>query len=252
MAHEFRIFLQEVELVPGDEVLIPERETSHLIKVVRLPPHGQVILVDPYHQREFSAFILPYSKNTTRAKARIVQELPPSRTLALPNIALLAALCKTTTNEDIVERATELGVSTLSFFVAERSITREITSSRLERMNRLIVASSQQSGRVSLPSLSLYSSLEEALRSLPALSQSRFMCSLQINAQVISHFTPLRPPYVLAIGPEGDFTSLEYLTLTRAQFSPLSLGPLRLRSEVAVTTSIAGILAHTLGSESTS
>jgi 16S rRNA (uracil1498-N3)-methyltransferase len=185
---------------------------------------------------------------------RLLDEIP--RAAQETSISLLCALCKGQKNEQIIDWATELGVSQIIFFQAERSVVRlrstEDLETKIVRFSKIATAAAQQSRQATPPAVIVTLSLEEALPRIPAHpSLLKAICSLAPEATPLGHAVqglPSNSHVCVVIGPEGDLSPDEHATLIEAGFTPTALGPKVLRSELAVVMAIATIQTARLGS----
>ncbi len=171
----------------------------------------------------------------------LVEELPA---VQLPlRLTLLLAIVKFDAFEWALEKATELGVSSIVPLAAARS-ERALTAAapkRAERWKKILLEASEQSRRLRPPSLesldgphAAFAGRREALRLL--LSERPEALSLR------SVFSGSRAvDAVFAIGPEGGWTDDELAAAQRSGFSQVSLGSLILRTETAVVAGLAAL-----------
>jgi 16S rRNA (uracil1498-N3)-methyltransferase len=97
--------------------------------------------------------------------------------------------------------------------------------------------------------------LKDCLQRLPAFDL-KLVAALQDDARPLKailhelHASSCMPSQSasIAIGPEGDFSPLEYESLRNAGFLPMSLGSIILRVETATMFSLS-ILSHELRAE---
>lgn len=235
MSHERRIFVQE-DLSVGSSVKIPSEDSHHLKKVVRLKEGDQIVIVERQTGKEFLATLGSWQNEDLKIISEYAKQRSPSVITGI-----LPALCKGGTNEVIVEKATELGVERILFWIGERSVvrldTKEEREHKRERFERIAEEASKQAARNSIPQIEIFASLKEALEMLP-LENSIYWGSLSPKAKGIS--TLLRPQKgaYIVIGPEGDFVSSEEEELS-SRAVPFSLGTNRLKAETAALASIA-------------
>jgi 16S rRNA (uracil1498-N3)-methyltransferase len=178
----------------------------------------------------------------------LVEELPSIQPTL--NVTLLLAVVKFDSFEWAIEKATELGVTTIVPLAAARSEKALLAAApkRAERWKKLLLEASQQSRRVRLPSLSELEKPETAF----AIHQDGLCVMLSERAgakairRILSGQTERRA--TLAIGPEGGWTDSEFDAAQRAGFREASLGHLILRTETAVVTALAS-LSFALGDE---
>ncbi len=176
-----------------------------------------------------------------RVQFTLVEELPAVQ----PNldITLLVALVKFDTFEWAIEKATELGVTTIVPLAAERSEKALLAAAakRADRWRRILLEASQQSRRVRVPTLQSLRLLDEAFS---GDSRGARLC-LSERAEVPSLKTALSTvktlSVTLAIGPEGGWTDRELEVVRQNGFSEVSMGRLILRTETAVIAALASL-----------
>ena len=176
-----------------------------------------------------------------RVQFALVEELPAVQ----PNldITLLVALVKFDAFEWAIEKATELGVTTIVPLAAERSEKALLTAAakRADRWKKVLLEASQQSRRVRVPTLQSLRLLDEAFS---GDSRGARLC-LSERAEAPSLKTALSTvktlSVTLAIGPEGGWTDRELEVVRQNRFSEVSMGRLILRTETAVIAALASL-----------
>ena len=234
----------------GDKLRLEEREAHHAIGVLRLRRGDPVTILDGAGT-VLSGEIAEASKSWMEVKVFERRSVPP-----LPwRITLFQAMPKGKIFEDIVEKATELGVHRIVPIASQRVVaTPENPARKLERWKLAAIEAVKQCGSPWLPEIEAPASLADRVTERFDLS---FFGSLQPNSQHVRHWldTPdrLKPGQQTGksisigiwIGPEGDFTPEEISLLESAGARPITLGPNVLRSETAAIYSLA-ILNHEL------
>jgi 16S rRNA (uracil1498-N3)-methyltransferase len=133
----------------------------------------------------------------------------------------------------LVEKATELGVASITPLVAERSVLKlkgERAEKKLAHWQGVAVAAAEQCGRNRVPPIHPAMTLTEWLKkSAPG---ERWVLSLSGNTQPVPRQASQAPVTVLS-GPEGGLSPGEEGTALAAGFAPVSLGPRVLRAETA-------------------
>ena len=183
-----------------------------------------------------------------RVQFALVEELPAVQSSV--DTTLLLAVVKFDAFEWALEKATELGVSTIVPLAAERSEKALLTAAakRADRWKKILLESSQQSRRVGVPVLGGLAKPESAFASRK--DGLRLILSERANA------IPLRKLLegqqgtraALAVGPEGGWTDAEFGAAHLAGFLDASLGHLILRTETAVIAALAS-LNYALGDQ---
>jgi 16S rRNA (uracil1498-N3)-methyltransferase len=183
-----------------------------------------------------------------RVQFALVEKLPA----ILPgvDITLLLAVVKFDAFEWAIEKATELGVSTVVPLAAERSEKALLTAAakRSDRWKKILLEASQQSRRVRVPLLS------DLARSDIAFASRKDGLRVMLSERATA--PPLRKVLegqkaekaILAIGPEGGWTDAEFVAAQSGGFLEASLGRLILRTETAVVAALAS-LNYALDSE---
>jgi len=176
-----------------------------------------------------------------RVQFALVEELPAVQ----PNldITLLVALVKFDAFEWAIEKATELGVTTIVPLAAERSEKALLAAAakRAERWKKILLEASQQSRRVRVPTLQSLRLLDEAFSgdsrgARLCLSERAEAPSLKTALSIVKTLS-----VTLAIGPEGGWTDRELEIVRQNRFSEVSMGRLILRTETAVIAALASL-----------
>lgn len=151
-------------------------------------------------------------------------------------LTIVQALLKGDGLEEVVQRGTELGVGEFRLVVTERSVARDLSPRRLERLRAIAREAAEQSERGLVPPVHAPVPLRRALTAGSVLLLERH------DARRLSQ---LEPPTSVVIGPEGGFTASEVEAATAAGVELAGLGPLILRSETVAVAVAAAILSRT-------
>lgn len=183
-----------------------------------------------------------------RVQFALVEELPAVHPSV--DITLLLSVVKFDAFEWAIEKATELGVTTIVPLAAERSEKALLAAAtkRAERWKKILLEASQQSRRVRVPVLGELTRLEAAFA--PAKNSLCVMLSERPAAPPLRKVLEAQrtAKAVLAIGPEGGWTDEEFSAARGSGFLEASLGRLILRTETAVIAALAS-LNYALGGE---
>jgi 16S rRNA (uracil1498-N3)-methyltransferase len=159
------------------------------------------------------------------------------------DITLLLSVVKFDAFEWALEKATELGVSTIGPLAAARSEKGLLAAAakRAGRWQKILLESSQQSRRVSVPVLEDLSRPPEAFAA--HADGIRIFLSERADAPPLRELLhrARTSQAVLAIGPEGGWTDEELSCAGNAGFQEASLGRLILRTETAVIAALASL-----------
>jgi 16S rRNA (uracil1498-N3)-methyltransferase len=228
-----------VDQFNGDTAAMEGDAAHHLGRVLRAQPGQLYELSDGEHVR--------LGRIEKVARDRIDFALLEDVLAHQPSahITLLLAVVKFEAFEWAIEKATELGVSTIVPLAASRSEKALLAASgkRAERWKKILAEASQQSRRIRIPALQSLSPLAQAFSACADVSL-KIMLSERPDApalrQVLSAESA-RTQAVLAIGPEGGWTDAEFAAAQASNFREASLGKLILRTETAVTAALASL-----------
>ena len=137
--------------------------------------------------------------------------------------------------EWFLEKATEIGIDQVTPIICDHSERKMIKN---ERMEKIILSAAKQSLKSKLPKINKVTSFNDFMNKNHSSHCFIAHClpsnKKKFKNEVVSESTIL-------IGPEGDFSSLEVEVALKNNFTPISLGSSRLRTETA------GVIAcHTI------
>ncbi len=226
-----------VEHFAGNTAVMEGDTAHHLGRVLRAQQGQLYELSDG--QRVCLARIEKVSRD--RVDFALLEEIPAYQPRV--EVTLLLAVVKFDAFEWAIEKATELGVSTIVPLAAARSEKALLAAAgkRAERWKKILAEASQQSRRLCVPAL------ENVAR--PAVAWPRQSATMKILLSERPEAPPLRqvltgatlPSAALAIGPEGGWTDEEVAAAQKAGFREASLGKLILRTETAVIAAVASL-----------
>ncbi|WP_114783412.1 16S rRNA (uracil(1498)-N(3))-methyltransferase [Botryobacter ruber] len=220
--------------IKEDIYTLPEEESKHCTRVLRLQQGDTVYLVDGKGGR-YTAMIMEVHHKKCRLQVIDKQQEYGQ----LPYVAQIAVA--PTKNMDrmewFVEKAVEIGISEIFFLECDHSERKNI---RLDRLEKIAVSAMKQSQKGYLPLLHPMMPYKHFVQiSVP---EQTFIAHLEEDAtkSLKEYYTPGKPHCIL-IGPEGDFSEPEIKLAYEAGIRPITLGKSRLRTETA-----ALVACHTL------
>jgi 16S rRNA (uracil1498-N3)-methyltransferase len=233
-----------IERFAGDWAVLEGQAAHHLARVLRAET-GQL-----YELSDGTCLRLGRIENITRDRVefQLLEEVPADRPSL--NVTLLLAIVKFDAFEWAIEKATELGVTTIVPLAAARSEKALLAAApkRAERWKKILLEAAQQSRRVRVPVLDDLAKCEKAFTLCTA--GSRVMLSERADAlpmrRVLDGHRSTKA--ALVIGPEGGWIDAELEAARRSGFHEASLGKLILRTETAVAAALA-VLNYALGVE---
>ncbi len=228
----------------GRQLSVVGQEARHIIKVLRHNPGDELWATDG-RGNEFRLVIK--SIKSDRLMVRVLEKRPGQREPGR-KVSLALAVLKGDKLRTVVEAVTELGVSEILPFVSERVIGR-MDEARLHRIRAVAVSGMKTALGTVLPVIR------------PVVSLSRLISSFSDYQQVIVAYEEEQErgiadvlnlgirSLLLVIGPEGGFTTDEVAQLQDGGAVAVTLGPRRLRAEIAaiVATGVCFSLTGDLG-----
>lgn len=211
----------------GKNIVLDEEESHHLIRV-RRASKGDTIDVCDGQGNFYRAVIKEIGKHD--CELEIISSNPVAPT---PHrLHLVIAPTKSIDRiEWLLEKATEIGVSEISFIQCRRSERKEI---RIDRMEKIVLSAMKQSLKAYLPVIHPMKTLPDFLNHLNE-SGARIICTMDAEEHLSDH--KLKQDCIIMIGPEGDFHPDETALSLSKGFQKVSLGKERLRTETAALVS---------------
>jgi 16S rRNA (uracil1498-N3)-methyltransferase len=226
-----------VERFAGKRAIIVGDAAHHLGRVLRAQ-EGQLYELSDGREVWLGRI---ESAARNRVEFALIEEVPVQQPPL--DITLLLSVVKFDAFEWAIEKATELGVSSITPVAATRSEKALVAaaSKRAERWKKILVEASEQSRRARVPVLHGLTKLPEALRG--AHKATKVLLSERSQAAILRQILPeaSAASVALAIGPEGGWTDAEFDTAQEAGFREASLGKLILRTETAVVAALAAL-----------
>ena len=223
----------EARLGPDGTVELPAVQAHYLRTVLRLD-HGAAVAGFNAVDGEWLCHIAEVGKR--RVRLTLERQLHPPE--PEPDLWLLFAPIKRARLDGLVEKATELGVSTLLPVWTERTQPERVN---LERLHAHAVGAAEQSKRLSVPELRTPEALDRVLAAWPS-ERHLIVCDESGAGEPIGKAaTRLAPgPVAFLVGPEGGFDQTELDALGKLSFvTRVGLGPRVLRAETAALAALA-------------
>ncbi len=207
--------LEEPLFLEGDEF-------RHLSRVMRKRVGDEIELVNGCH-----TFALAKIETIDKSSAKLSILKTEEKKPALPPLVLVQALPKLANLELIIQKGTELGVSTFYLYPSTHSEKKELSQNQKKRLRFILIGAMKQSGRLDLP---------EIKWGFPELSGHVYFGDLSEKAEPLSKVG--KHPATLIIGPEKGFTE-EEIKEHKTKGQGVSLGPYTLCVETAAIAGIA-------------
>jgi 16S rRNA (uracil1498-N3)-methyltransferase len=252
---DFRAFCSPTDSAPAEIRLSPE-ESHHLVVVNRCSRGDAVVAFDG-HGREWLTECADPSKSATLL--RVKQARPAAQRSC--RITLAQSLPKGATMDDIVRQATEVGAARVVPVLSERTqvhLDDDRAGRKVEKWRTTAIEAAKQCGNPWLPEISPLTRFADFLASAAPENDAhplKLIASLHAGTTTLKqalatyagkHGHPPRAAIWL-VGPEGDFSPAEMTAAITAGFTPVTLGPLVLRSDTAAIYALSILSNELLG-----
>lgn len=246
----YRLSLDPTDL---DQITLEGDLFHHIVDVCRQDVGSKFELLDSQGNAHLVQ-VEEVGKRTAQVRRLSSRELPK---LPKPHLILALSVPRFPVLESVLEKCVELGVSDVHLFFSSFSFVRgndKISPSRFERWQKIILSSTQQSGRGDLMSLHPAVPLNDLFKRFnPSLGDWGLLAyegeTPHTLAEVLVPLRAHRPaPERLwfFVGAEGGFSSDEAKLFESHGLHAASLGDQVLRVETACIT-LASILKYDVG-----
>jgi 16S rRNA (uracil1498-N3)-methyltransferase len=201
-----------------------ETSSKHCIQVLRMDVGENIEITNGQGGLFHASIQIAHKKNTLVTITKAIQIERPKQKLHV-GISLLKNAVRL---EWLFEKATEMGITNITALVCERTIHERF---KTERMQQIIQSAMIQSQQTWLPILTEPMPFQQFIEQATAIQKLIAHCE-PLNKTSIKSIEASED-LVLLIGPEGDFTPSEIEAAISKNFTPIDLGPTRLRTETA-------------------
>src|SRR5690348_5887943 len=137
-----------VDTPPAERAFLSGDQARQIATVLRLQPGDRIVLVADGREHEVELQAVAPAQVTGRVVARrpVTTELAYRLTLAVP-------VLKGDRSEEVVEAASQLGVSRFVPFVSARSVVRELSPVKRERWTKIAREAAETAHRAAVPQI---------------------------------------------------------------------------------------------------
>lgn len=213
------------EITQDDIVNIDSEEQLHIAKVLRMKPGEELFVTDGKGN---------LAKGTLQflGKKVLMEVLEIQRDLPNFQQYLHIAIAPTKNMDRIdffVEKATEMGVSEITFLQTDKTERKHIN---IDKIIKQSIAASKQSLRFHFPKINNLTKFSDFQKNINPNNSFVAHCDSSLERVSLQQIGTDNPITIL-IGPEGDFSPKEIQGLSRLGVQSISLGQQRLRTETA-------------------
>jgi 16S rRNA (uracil1498-N3)-methyltransferase len=224
-----------VDTPPAERALLRGEQARQIASILRLQPGERIVLVADLVEHEVELQAVAPAQVTGRVLARrpVTTELPVRLTLAVP-------LLKGDRSEEIIEGASQLGVSRFVPFSSNRSVVRELSAAKRERWRKIAREAAETAHRGSVPRV-------DELVPWGALFT-------RLDGRIVVCWEEATGPHLLdamrdgdislVVGPEGGLSADEVETARGHDAAIASLGKRVLRAETAALAAVAVVVGR--------
>ncbi|MGC4058553.1 MAG: RsmE family RNA methyltransferase [Chitinophagaceae bacterium] len=220
-------FYHDGELLANALLSLHEDTAKHVVQVLR-KKEGDLIQLNNGNGRTALATLTSAGKR----HCEVHVQSPEQHAAPVTKLHLAVAFTKNASrNEWLLEKATELGVSSVTPLLSERT---EREKFREDRARNILISAMLQSQQYYLPELYAPSTLKQIaeradINTLKLIAH----CDPQSTRNPISKVLSAGKDAWILIGPEGDFSPAEIARMEASGFAGIALCEQRLRTETA-------------------
>ena len=211
-----------------------KEESKHIIKVLR-KKDTDILFVTNGLGLLFKTEITLASDSKCTVKIVSIEKTEPSK------YYLHLAVAPTKMNdryEWFLEKATEIGIHEITPIICDRSERKVINR---ERFEKILLTAMKQSNVLFLPKLNQAISFKEFIKNKKEGLQLIAHCE-ETDKKSLKSVLKTNENVTLLIGPEGDFSEKEIALALENNYSPVSLGNTRLRTETAAIVACHSVI----------
>jgi 16S rRNA (uracil1498-N3)-methyltransferase len=236
-----RVFYPVPDSSP-DKLSLDGERFHYLTRVLRLQA-GDSLQVFDGKGRTFGARIRSVGPSALELQLALEHLSPQTR-----SIVLLQGLPKGEKLDWILQKATELGMTSFGAVAMQHCVAKLRPSQieeRRERWQKIAEEAARQCGRADVPLILPYQPLSDAIAGLPPATLLLILNEREQNmrlGQALASSADPRQPIALLAGPEGGIHPIEMELALRAGGISVGLGGRILRTETASLAALAVIL----------
>ncbi|MEN8702802.1 MAG: 16S rRNA (uracil(1498)-N(3))-methyltransferase [Polaribacter sp.] len=213
------------------QIIFDKIESRHIVKVLR-KKEGDILKITNGKDFLFDA------KITIASDKKCIVEIISATQKPKPWPYYLHIAIAPTKNNDrtewFLEKATEIGIDEITPLICSRSERRVV---KTERFEKIIQSAMKQSLKFTLPKLNnpikFNEFIQQNLEGLKCIAHCE-----EHEKNLLKNIIKTGKKITILIGPEGDFSLDEIKKALEKNYTPISLGESRLRTETAALVAV--------------
>ncbi len=217
-------------IVENTTALLTKDHTHYIVNVLRLKRGSEINFFN--RNGEWKSEVIFLDKDRVEVKFLNKTKSPTSSS----KINLAICLVKKNPMDNILQKATELGVGKIIPIVSERTEVKELN---YDRAKKIVIEATEQSNQLVPPEISDVIKLKDFLKNFDNTSILLF-ADVNSKDKLKAEDFKDKKNFSILIGPEGDFSPKERETiLGNTAVKPFTLSRNILRSDTAVISAIS-------------
>ena len=217
-------------IVENTTALLTKDHTHYIVNVLRLKRGSEINFFN--RNGEWKSEVIFLNKDRVEVKFLNKTKSPTSSS----KINLAICLVKKNPMDNILQKATELGVGKIIPIVSERTEVKELN---YDRAKKIVIEATEQSNQLVPPEISEVIKLKDFLKNFDNTSILLF-ADVNSKDKLKAEDFKDKKNFSILIGPEGDFSPKERETiLGNTAVKPFTLSRNILRSDTAVISAIS-------------
>ena len=208
------------------QVKIDDDEQQHIVKVLRMREGEEIYVTDGKGNLAKGNLVFEGKKVSLN-----VSETEENLADFSPKLHIAIAPTKNIDRiEFFVEKATELGISEITFLQTDKTERKNINTQKIQKQ---AIGASKQSLRFHFPKINDLTKLSDFIKNINVENAFVAHCDESFGRTELKEINQNNSHITFLIGPEGDFSPNEIKMLSEKGIKAVSLGNQRLRTETA-------------------
>lgn len=231
-----------VDFTPENKITLNNEQSRHIAKSLRMRK-GDMMTLSCQDGNDYGCIIDEITKDSVTLSVCYKQANGSEPAV---KVALYQGVPKGDKLEDVIQKCTELGITSICPVLTHRSVSRPDEKSarkKQERYQKIALEAAQQSGRGIIPEIQKMTTLQAAVEND---SSSLKILFYEGGGERLKDIIPEDADSVsIYIGPEGGFEKEEVEYLKEKGAVIASLGPRILRTQTAPVAAVTAIMLLT-------